>query len=372
MRDPERPNPAREEAIAQVMSMFYNVDDYTGENLPPLKEEVISGVLRLGHTMQITAKSKSGKSWMLAGLAVALANGGMWMGHDCRRCNVAYFDTEIDKDSLFKRFDDVKRRTGYTERTDNLHLCPLRGKVPDINEVAAAVETVMGSGDAFDVVVLDSLYSFETGDENSVGDMRSLMSALNRISACGCSVIWSHHHAKGAAGARDVVDRGAGSGIFGRAPDAIVDLTDIAIKPDSEEEAYLAEHFEGRRVLPLRVSYVLREFPDPGQQSVVFDWPLFVRCPMLDACPERGSAAAYAQAGNAANVAKNVDRRADRDDAIADALMRCARDGVLPTRANVYERLPTDCSESTFRNWTKRGDSRTSYYADEDNMIIHE
>jgi hypothetical protein len=366
-------NPLREEDIDEAFSLLVDIDDITGENTPKLKPELIGGVLRKGHTMQITARSKMGKSWMLEALCVAFANGVEWMGHTCAQSRVLFVDTEIDEDTLGDRFNTIKERMGCTEPTDGrMRLLSLRGKDANIGSVAEIARRASLSDTPFDVVILDSLYSFETGDENSVTEMRPLMQALNRMSTYGCSVIWSHHHAKGAAGSRDVVDRGAGSGIFGRSPDALIDLTEIAIRPDSDEEAQLAERFEGRRALPLRVSYVLREFPDPGTESVVFDWPLFVKCPWLDECPEKGSTAANAQAGSVANSEKNDDRRAERDGLIADALARCARDGVLPTRRNVYERGTFQCSESTFRNWTKRSSQLTSYYADEDNMIVHE
>jgi RecA-family ATPase len=67
---------------------YYGWDDIEDDGLPPitsfaelltnppeLPEEVIEGVVRQGHKMMISGASKSGKSFLLIELAIALAEG---------------------------------------------------------------------------------------------------------------------------------------------------------------------------------------------------------------------------------------------------------------------------------------------------------
>jgi RecA-family ATPase len=46
----------------------------------------------------------------------------------------------------------------------------------------------------------------------------------------GTSVIYCHHHSKGAQGGKSAMDRSSGSGVFARDPDAILDLSELVIK----------------------------------------------------------------------------------------------------------------------------------------------
>ena len=45
----------------------------------------------------------------------------------------------------------------------------------------------------------------------------------------GCSVIYCHHHSKGAQGGKKSMDRASGSGVFARDPDALIDLVELEL-----------------------------------------------------------------------------------------------------------------------------------------------
>lgn len=49
-------------------------------NLPKLLHELIEGVVRIGHKMMISGASKSGKSFLLMQLAIALSEGTTSVG----------------------------------------------------------------------------------------------------------------------------------------------------------------------------------------------------------------------------------------------------------------------------------------------------
>lgn len=52
---------------------------------PPLKPVVIDGVLREGFKMRLQGPSKAGKSFALIELAIAMAEGIKWLGHQCKQ-----------------------------------------------------------------------------------------------------------------------------------------------------------------------------------------------------------------------------------------------------------------------------------------------
>lgn len=63
---------------------------------PPLKSELIDGVLRHGHKMMIAGPSKAGKSFALIELCVCIAAGKPWLGrfHPQRHAAVQRYDRD--------------------------------------------------------------------------------------------------------------------------------------------------------------------------------------------------------------------------------------------------------------------------------------
>lgn len=51
--------------------------------------------------MMISGASKSGKSFLLMQLAIALSEGGKWLGFQCKKSKVLYVNLEIDRRALF-------------------------------------------------------------------------------------------------------------------------------------------------------------------------------------------------------------------------------------------------------------------------------
>ena len=76
-------------------------------NLPKLPSELIEGVVRVGHKMMISGASKSGKSFLLMQLAIALSEGTKWLGFRCKKSKVLYVNLEIDRASFIHRFTHI-------------------------------------------------------------------------------------------------------------------------------------------------------------------------------------------------------------------------------------------------------------------------
>ena len=87
------------------------------------------------------------------------------------------------------------------------------------------------------MVIIDPAYMVQDGDENNAKDIREFFAKLDEICVrLQCTVVISHHHSKGAQGLKSAIDRGSGSGVFGRAPDAVLDFTELVLEPGTLEQ----------------------------------------------------------------------------------------------------------------------------------------
>ena len=77
--------------------------DQVWGHLPELADCLIDGVLRKGHKMLVSGPSKAGKSFLLLELAIAIAEGGQWLGWNCKRGRVLYVNLELDRASCLHR-----------------------------------------------------------------------------------------------------------------------------------------------------------------------------------------------------------------------------------------------------------------------------
>ena len=183
-------------------------------------------------------------------------------------------------------------------------------------------------------IVIDPIYKVITGDENSASDMAQFVNQFDKIAnALGSSIIYAHHHSKGAQGSKKSMDRASGSGVFARDPDALLDIIELPIPGETMKRfvsdaraaairekldtmvpnwrTYLIERMEcdendadalmnyasemlepsqidevysssyeaevmARRMTALRISGTLREFPSFEPIDVFFRYPVHV------------------------------------------------------------------------------------------------
>ena len=255
-------------------------DEYLSDvwdNMPPLKEELIPGILRLGHKMLIAGPSKAGKSFLLIGLAIAIAEGGEWLGMKCRQGRVSYINLELDRPSCLDRFKEVYDRLGIKpEHINNLNVWNLRGKSVPMNKLSQIIIHRFKDRN-YSAVIIDPIYKVITGDENNATEMSQFCSYFDQIATeLDASVIYCHHHSKGASSKySNAADRSSGSGVFARDPDAILDMREL--KTDGIESKYREAHPDACNVLTAwEVRGTLREFAPMPPKRVWFDHPVHV------------------------------------------------------------------------------------------------
>ena len=242
---------------------------------PQLSPELIGGILREGNKMIITGDSKSGKTCLSQELAVCIAEGKPWLGKfKCEQGRVLYMNLEVQKASLHERFKRIYNANGWTmseKGCKNIVPWDLRGYAIPLEKLAGKVIRRVRNQGPFIAIILDPLYKVQQGDENSAEAITTFCNALDRIAQeTGAAVIYDHHHPKGASGERKAIDRGAGSGVFARDADAIIDLS--MLDPSKEMLEVLGTEIKAGKK-PMQMSFVLRDFKDIEPTNVWFEFP---------------------------------------------------------------------------------------------------
>jgi len=244
------------------------------DNLPPLKPELISGILRVGHKLLLSGPSKAGKSFLLMYLAIAIAEGLDWLGHHCAQGKVLYINLELDEASCYHRFVEIYAALGIEPKNlGNITIWNLRGRAVPMDKLTPfLIHRFKDKGYA--AVIIDPIYKVITGDENSATEMSQFCSYFDRAAIdINAAMIYCHHHSKGA-GMKyaKAADRASGSGVFARDPDAILDLLELEATPDMITR-YRKQVPGDNGVTAWELSGTLREFPPIAPTRLWFDYP---------------------------------------------------------------------------------------------------
>jgi len=245
-------------------------------DLPPLKPELIHGILRKNHKMLIVAPSKAGKSFLQMELAVSMAEGVPWLGFECEQGKVLYVNLELDPESCLHRFHDVYTRMGIPpEHLENITVWNLRGRAVPMDKLTPfIINRYKEKG--YIAIIIDPIYKVITGDENNATDMSQFCSYFDRIALeTNTALIYCHHHSKGASGKyRNSADRASGSGVFARDPDAILDLAQLEIKSEADERYREQVADATKNLSAWELNGTLREFPPIDNIRIWFDYPI--------------------------------------------------------------------------------------------------
>ncbi len=345
--------------------------DSTDLDTPPdLAPELIEGIARQGQKVIVVGDSKMGKSCTLIDLAEAICVGGEWLGMRCAKGMVYYVNLEIDSEEFKKRqlmiwderpescdpdqFATLKR--SFAKWNLKGHATLMKELVPRL------VRRVLARGPrgTFMAIIIDPVYKVNGGDDNDARAVADFTNALDYIStACGCAVIYVHHHPKGSAGSKKSMDRMSGTGVYARDADAVIDFTAI----DAEDE--LRERFGGAKLY--RTTFTCRSFPDRKPLDVAFRYPRFYPDTqgLLSSCHVEGEELSWQEKNDRRRQGRLEQADNDRREKIAlvrDALELCLKDDVYPTRNNVLERIGefdgAQITKGQLTAWTSKDNRR--------------
>ena len=313
-----------------------------------LRAPLIHGILRRGETMNVIAPPKTGKSWLVLALAMAVATGRKWLDtFDTVAGNVLIIDNELHAETLAHRIPQVAEclRMGMNEIADTVCVQSLRGQLRDIFTLGQYFQAIEPGHYA--LVVLDAFYRFmpRDMDENDNGTMANIYNHVDALAdRLGCSFVLIHHATKGNQSGKAVTDVGAGAGSQSRAADA-----HVVLRPHEEPGAAVLEA-------------AVRSWPPVEPMALRWMFPLWKTAPDLDPAalrsdkPKRKNDTTKAWTPESFVAAFVTDEPQARD----AILKMAADDGIAEWKAAKFLRQ-AEASELVFR-WNT-GRNRPSSFA---------
>lgn len=235
-------------------------------DIPNLPTEIIFGVLHKGSVMIYGGGAKTNKTFVLMDMALSVASGLPWLGHQTVRGRVLYIDFELPSAFWKNRLDNIVREKVISaEHLANLDVWNLRGHAADISTLSDVI-TQRLANTRYDLIIVDPIYKvLGDRDENSAGDITSMMNTFEKMAVdSGAAIVLGHHFSKGNQSGKESMDRVSGSGVFSRSPDALVTITRHEIK-----DAYV-------------VDMTLRHLRSPEPFGVVWKYPMMERDTDID------------------------------------------------------------------------------------------
>lgn len=237
------------------------------EKFPKMRPVLIHGFLRIGETMNIIAPPKTGKSWLVTDLALAVATGAQWFGFPCERGKVLIIDNELHPETSANRIPKViEARQVKLERVrDWIFVGNQRGRLGNIEDLANHIEDLKPYG--FKLIIIDAFYrAMPKGtDENDNGTVAGIYNLIDKYAAAlNCAFVLIHHTSKGNQSLKSVTDVGAGAESQSRAAD-----THVVLRRHKEQGVVVMES-------------VVRSFPSVDPICLRWSWPVWDRDDSLD------------------------------------------------------------------------------------------
>lgn len=228
---------------------------------PERRPELIEGLVRRGEVANIIGAPKQGKSWLVYGLAVSVAAGVPWMGHDVHGGKVLLLDNELHPSELAFRLNRVLGSLVIDEAdlAGKFLIEAMRGHRPDIASVDRLLEEHY-TGEDLSLIVLDAYYRLLPPgvSENDNSAVTQIFNTLDRIAnRHNCSIVLIHHASKGEQGHKAITDVGAGAGAITRAAD-----THLIVRPHEDDDCAVLEG-------------VCRSHVQPEAKTIRFDFPVW-------------------------------------------------------------------------------------------------
>lgn len=250
----------------------YGIEPMDMETPPVLDEVQIDGVMRRGDKMCVAGPSKAYKSFSLVQLAIATSCGIKWLGWKCKQGRVLYINCELRGESFRKRVWEVADAMHGADRgaiAENMDVWNMRGRTQPLQTCKDHIIEQCESRN-YDMIILDPIYKLFAGDENSAEEVSAFMLAMDELALrTHASVVYCHHHSKGAKGGVSAQDRFSGSGVFARDCDELIDISPLDLKDSS-----VTDWGFDAKATAWRIETVIRDFEPKRPIDVIFEYPL--------------------------------------------------------------------------------------------------
>jgi hypothetical protein len=245
------------EAVPPALPEIQTEEEFL-RTVAPVPPQIIRGMLHQGDKMILGGTSKSNKSWCLLDLALSVASGQKWWGHQCQKAAVVYINFELHPWAAAERLQALRAARPECPASDgSLHVWNLRGHNADLTLLRPQLQVQLARHQ-YGLIILDPAYKvLGDRDENANGDIANLMNEFEALArSSGAAVVVAHHFAKGDSTGKSAIDRMSGAGAWARDPDSILVLT-----PHEEPDCFT-------------VTSILRNLPQLPEFVVAWDFPL--------------------------------------------------------------------------------------------------
>lgn len=184
--------------------------DLHGLPIPP-REWVVDGLVPDKTATLLTGDGGTGKSLLALQLAVSVATGANWIGHEVEKGPVLYLSAEDDSDELHRRlasiataenFEFPDMRDLYIRSTVGMGaLLAERIRVVNALHPTALAKDIEKTAKLLGVrmIVLDTLANLFPGDENDRAQVTQFVDIVKGIGLrCGCAMVVLAHPSKSA------------------------------------------------------------------------------------------------------------------------------------------------------------------------------
>lgn len=175
--------------------MFYK--DFMKEDAFPMSVST-EGLIHRGELALISATAKTGKTWFGLHLAMSVTHGIPFLGKFATTPEtVLVVQTEVSASNFQKRILAIEDL--YVKDKSNRLEIPLisgeRIKLDTSEGIQILRDSVLEISPA--LVILDSFYTFHSGEESSSSDMAPILSEIRAIAhESNCAILVIHHQGK--------------------------------------------------------------------------------------------------------------------------------------------------------------------------------
>jgi AAA domain len=298
-----------------------------------LPATVIEGIAHRGEKVSVGGASKAFKTWILSDLAISVATGGLWLGHfPTTRGKVLHLNFELLPAYFTERLRTLADENQVTLENDYLHVWNLRGFACDLAMLLPKILQRVGSVE-YSLINLDPIYKMlgKLREENLAGDIADLLNQIESLAVkTGAAVCYGAHYSKGNQAQKESIDRVAGSGVYGRDPDSILNFTRL-----KQDDCFSVE-------------ITLRHHPPVEAFGVRWKYPLFTVDVSLD--PFDLKTAGRPEKYNVKDILELVDQPMS-----ATEIVKVAREEKNIPRRRTYELLAEAKAAGLLKQPQKRG-----------------
>lgn len=218
-------------AVAATCAIVSDTDLCARNSPPPIP--VIEGLADRGEVVLLVGSPKVGKSFAGMQMARAIATGQDFLRWHTRQGAVVYVNTEVGDVQWEHRSRDQNKAMGI-DAVPLLYHWNVRGLNLTVSTLLPLLRAELDKAGITDVSAFffDSFWTLSAGlDESKQQDVASFMLVVQALAKEYRANIYIVHHFKKdgrrKASAQDLLDRASGSGVFARAVDVFMALTEV-------------------------------------------------------------------------------------------------------------------------------------------------